>query len=266
MKKLSFIILSLCLIGTTTACKEKAAKEATSLALKPGQDPGKPAKKLTMVWLHHSTGDNLLKGGLRAALDANNIEFYDINYKEAKVDDYVIGDHTDPKDFPKNFNTEKYFNVIKAWELKGDKKQHDIIMFKSCYPASDIKSDAELEQYKKWYNSMLPTFKAHPDILFIGMSTPPRVRRNTKSDYATRARKWAKWVTTEYAKDVKNVQIFDLFNALAVAEGHTHANTLVPQFATDKWDSHPNHMAAKAVVRMFIPWFNRALRASGFAQ
>ncbi|MCK5799690.1 MAG: hypothetical protein KAI47_21015 [Deltaproteobacteria bacterium] len=245
------------------ACKEVATKEATSLSMDPGKDPGLAKTPLTMVWHHHSTGDRILQGGLLAALKADHIVFYDINYKEAKVGDYVIGDKTNPPDFPKNFNTSQYFDVIKSWELKDKKKQHDVIMFKSCYPASQIDSDAKLEAYKGYYKALLPMFKSHPDILFIAMSTPPLVRRDTKKANALRARRWAKWVTTVYAKDLKNVQVFDLFNALAIREGFKNANTLVPQFAHDKWDSHPNVAGAKAVTRMFIPWFNRALRAAG---
>lgn len=256
-------LFALGLLLSVGACKEKAAPEATSLSIDPGKDPGPPKKKLSLVWHHHSTGDRLLAGGLLAALKADNVDFYDINYKEATVDGYVIGDHTDPPDFPKNFNTPKYFDVIKSWELKGANKQHDIVMFKSCYPSSKIETDAKLAQYKAWYNSMLPTFKKHPEILFIAMSSPPLVRRDTKPEYAARARKWAKWVTTEYAKDVKNVKVFDLFDALAIREGKPHANTLVPQFATDKWDSHPSPAGAKAVTRLFIPWFNRIVREAG---
>ena len=56
-----------------------------SLSQSPGEDPGPPPTRLSMVWHHHSTGDDLLAGGLRAALDGNNIAFHDINYKEAKV-------------------------------------------------------------------------------------------------------------------------------------------------------------------------------------
>jgi hypothetical protein len=240
--------------------------DQTSRSLTPSADPGKPTQKLTMVWHHHSTGDSLLEGGLLAALKADNIDFYDINYKEAVVDGYVIGDHTDPPDFPKNFNTPKYFDVIKSWELKGDKKQHDIVMFKSCFPSSDIRDDAMLERYKGYYNSLLPTFKAHPEILFIAMSTPPLVKRETKPESAARARVWSKWVTGEWAKDVKNVKVFDLFNALAILEGKPDANTLVPQFAAGKDDSHPTPAGAQAVTRLFIPWFNRALREAGLVK
>jgi hypothetical protein len=246
--------------------KEVIPEDQTSLSLQPGADPGKPPRTLTMVWHHHSTGDSILEGGLLTALKANNVDFYDINYKEAVVDGYVIGDHTDPPDFPKNFTTPKYFDVIKGWELKGDKKQHDIIMFKSCFPASDIKDDAMLDQYKGYYNAILPVFKAHPDILFIAMSTPPLTKRETKPDRAARARTWAKWVTTEWAKDVRNVKVFDLFNALAVLDGKPEANTLVPQFAVGKADSHPSPAGAQAVTRLFIPWFNRAVREAGIVK
>ncbi len=235
----------------------------TSLVQSPGADPGKLTRPLTMVWHHHSTGDELLKGGLLEALKADGVELHEINYKQAVVDGYVIGDHTDPPDFPKNFNTPKYFDVIKGWGLKGDKKQHDLIMFKSCFPSANIKTDAMLEDYKKYYLSMLPTFKAHPDILFIAMSSPPLVKGETSAANAKRAREWAKWITTEYPKQAANVKVFDLFNALAVAEGKPNENTLVPQFATARDDSHPTRDGAQAVTRLFIPWFNRAVREAG---
>ena len=89
----------------------------TSLFLDPGPDPGKPGQRLTMVWHHHSTGEKILNGGLLDALSENNIDFYDLGYGDASVDGYVIGDHTDPPDFPKNFNTPEYFDTIKKWGL-----------------------------------------------------------------------------------------------------------------------------------------------------
>jgi len=238
-------------------------EDHTSLSLDPGKNPGPPTQQLTMVWHHHSTGDNLLQGGLLAALKKNNIDFYDINYKEAVKDKYVIGDHTDPPDFPKNFNTPKRFDVIKKWELPQGKLWHDIIMFKSCYPASNIKSDKMLQQYKDYYNALLPTFKKNPAILFIGMSTPPLVKWHTTPENATRARQWAKWLTTEYAPGAKNVRIFDIFNSLAILEGKKNENRMVPQFSTGKEDSHPSPAGAAAMTRMFMPWFNRILRETG---
>jgi hypothetical protein len=217
-----------------------------------------------MVWLHHSTGDVLLRGGLLDALKADGIRFYDINYEEARVDGYVIGDHTDIPDWPKTFNTPKFFNVVKTWELSGGQKQHDIVMFKSCFPNSDITSDAMLAEYKQHFNELLATIRANPDILFIGMSTPPLVHAKTTPAAANRARAFANWLTTEFARDVPNLKIFDLFDALAISADGPEANTLVPQFATNRQDSHPSREGARAVVRLFIPWFNRAVREAGF--
>jgi hypothetical protein len=258
----SVLCVALLLVG----CRGPVPDDHTSLGLDPGQDPGKPPRKLTMVWLHHSTGDRLLAGGLLAALVANNIGFYDINYEEAVVDGYVVGDHTDPPDFPKLFNTPRYLDVVRGWELKGDRKQHDVIMFKSCYPASDIESDRMLDQYKEYYAAMLPVFRANPGILFIPMSTPPRTTRRTTPQIAARARHFARWLSSVYAKDVRNVQVFDLFNALAIVEGKPNANTLAPQFAESATDSHPTPAGGRAVARMFIPWFNRAIREAGLVQ
>jgi hypothetical protein len=253
-------------LGVADCAKGSVPLDHTSLSLSPGADPGKPPQRLSMVWHHHSTGDSILNGGLLEALRADHIDFYDINYQEAVVDGYAIGDHTDPPDFPKNFNTPKYFEVIKRWELQDNKKPHDIVMFKSCFPASDIKDDAMLKNYQKWYLSLLPTFKNHPDILFIAMSTPPLVSQATTSDRAARARTWAKWITTEYAKNVKNVKVFDLFGALAILEGNPDQNTLASQFAAAKDDSHPTPAGAQAVTRMFIPWLNRAVREAGLVK
>jgi hypothetical protein len=260
-KRTLHMTLAFCAWG----CDRSVAQAATSLAADPGADPGKPPKALRMVWLHHSTGDRLLDGGLRAALQGAGYVFHDINYGEATVEGYCIGDHTDPPDFPGHFNNPRRFSTIAGWELPPGQK-HDVVMFKSCYPASDIDSEAKLEAYKGYYNSMLATFKAHPGTLFVAMSTPPLVRAATSAQAAARARRWAKWITTEYAKGVPNVKVFDLFDALAVREGHPQANTLVPEFATSRDDSHPSPAGARAVTRLFLPWLNRAVREAGLVK
>jgi len=249
----------------TVGCRASVPEEHTSLVRSPGADPGTPSRPLSMVWLHHSTGDRLLRGGLLEALKADRISFHDINYKEAVVDGYVVGDHTDVDDWPKTFNTPNLFDTVKRWELNGDKQHHDIVMFKSCYPNSNIKSEAQLQQYKQVFSSLLPTFQANPDVLFIAMSTPPLVKGNTTPEAASRARSWARWLTTEYAPGAKNVKVFDLFEALAIAEGRPDANTLVPQFASGRGDSHPSPEGARAVTRLFIPWLNRTAREAGLS-
>jgi hypothetical protein len=250
---------------TAMGCRDRIPDDSTSLARAPGIDPGKLPRTLSMVWLHHSTGDALLRGGLLDALRADGVSFHDINYGEAVVDGYVVGDHTDIPEWPKTFNTPRYFDVVRSWELPAGRGHHDIVMFKSCYPNSSISSDATLEEYKRVFRELLPTIRANPDILFIGMSTPPLVEAKTTPEAARRARAWAQWVTNEFARESKNLKVFDLFDALAVTADKPKANTLVPQFAKGSEDSHPSEEGARAVTRLFIPWFNRAVREAGFA-
>lgn len=230
---------------------------ALLLATGCGQSPDAPggasaaADPVTLVWLHHSTGDAILDGGLRQALQQAGVEFHDINYGEAEVEGYVIGDLTDPWDFPNTFNDPARLQVILGWELP-EGRTHDIVMFKSCFPASNIESDEMLEEYKGYYRSLLPTFRAHPDVLFVAMSTPPLVRGETTPENARRAREWSRWITTRYARDLPNVRVFDLFDALAVPEGRPGENTLEPRHAEGEWDSHPSREGAQAVTRRMV--------------
>ena len=100
------LCVALLALVALSGCRRAVPKEHTSLVQNPGKDPGPPSRRLSMNWLHHSTGQNILEGGLLLALKRNNVDFYDMFYGEGKADDgYVIGDHTDPPDFPKNFNT-----------------------------------------------------------------------------------------------------------------------------------------------------------------
>lgn len=250
--------------GCLAGC-DHAPRSQTSETRAPGPDPGRPAAKLSMVWLHHSTGDRLLAGGLRAAIKAAGVEFHDINYGQAKVDGYTIGDHTDPRHFPTLFNTPAYLRTLLTWEQSGG-RHHDVVMFKSCYPASNIDSKEKLRAYRSHYQSLLPIFRAHPRVLFVVMSTPPLVRAHTSAASAARARYWARWLATKYARDLPNVQVFDLFDALAIKEGNPHQNTLAPQFAEAPTDSHPSRAGAQAVARLWGPWFNRAVRAAGLVK
>ena len=267
------MLLSLSKFGTVARLdadavgyKPRVPEQHTSVARSPGVDPGKPSRPLSMVWLHHSTGDRLLRGGLLEALRADGVDFHDINYEEATSDGdgYVIGDHTDIPDWPRTFNTPASFDVVRSWELAGG-RQHDVVMFKSCYPNSRIASDARLEELKGHFDALLPTFAAHPDILFIPMSTPPLVKASTPPDAARRARTLSRWLTGEYPRDLKNLKVFDLFDALAITSGEAGGDTLAPQFATGLGDSHPSPEGARAVTRLFIPWFNRVVREAGLS-
>jgi hypothetical protein len=129
---------------------------------------------------------------------------------------------------------------------------HEVIAFKSCFPASDIWDAAELQQRKDWYLAMRDVFDAHPDHVFVVMSTPPLHRLATNADNAARARQFANWLkSSAYLDGHLNVVCFDLFDALANADdGSATANMLRYAFegSHDDSDSHPNAAANAAVA------------------
>lgn len=213
-----------------------------------------PARKLSFVFIHHSCGSNLLRDGLRELLTASNYEVHEAGYGDS------IGEHTDPGDFIKTF-CEQY-DEVKGWDLP-EGTEHDVIMFKSCYPACNIESDEMLQQYKDWYAPILEVFKQHPEKLFIPMSPPPLSPKweGFQADRAARARAFANWLKSEYGAGVTNVISFDLFGAIAGPE--TNGTREEYQRAERPGDSHPNQVANRSAADSFIPFINRAVRAAG---
>ena len=78
--------------------------------------------------------------------------------------------NTDPPDFPGLFSNSQ------SWQTIGDA---NIVIFKSCFPASDITSDQMLENYKSYYRQLYSVYAAHPQVLFVPLSTPPLLQVNT---------------------------------------------------------------------------------------
>ena len=220
-------------------------------------------KRYNFFFIHHSVGQNLwLRGPLIVELYKQNYMPFDMTYTEGKVDGYVIGDHTDIPDWPTDFNTPKYFQVMYTWELKAG-EHHDVMAFKSCFPNSNIDSDARLEEFKNHYRSLLPTFKAHPDTLFIPFSTPPLNPASTNKANAARARRLAEWLKYEYSAQLPNVIAFDFFDILANPPSHpTEPNMLKKEYRAGT-DSHPTKEGDQAVTAAFLPFLNAAMRAAG---
>ena len=195
--------------------------------------------QLRLFFLHHSTGRNLLEeGGAREHLDDINgakgtqhvLWDHDYNYIGlADVEGDLLGydysvpnDNTDPDGLHRLWTTN---NTARDSILS----RYDIIAFKSCYPASAIGSDAELEERKEWYREMRDFFDLHPEKIFVVMSQPPLHRLTTNTAEADRARAFADWLgTSEYLDGHPNVVYFDFFDYLAAADdGSATRNMLV---------------------------------------
>ena len=125
----------------------------------------------------------------------------------------------------------------------------EVIAFKSCFPNSAITDTAMLNQYKTWYLEMRSYFDAHPEKLFVVMSTPPLHRLATNTAEASNARAFANWLKSPtYLSGHPNIVCFDLFDYFAGAD-----NFLKYEYEGDHAsdDSHPNAAANETVGPIF---------------
>ncbi len=227
---------------------------------------GGPAAELTnLFFLHHSTGNGLIEGGdMRGVIDTCNtdnstaFEFWDHGYNSEGLRDAdgvwtgtsydIPGDNTDPDGLHALWTTS---NAARTAILAN----HEVIAFKSCFPASAITTPQMLDRYKAWYREMRDFFDTRPDRLFVVMSTPPLHRLATNLSEADRARAFADWLSSDqYLAGHPNVVCFDLFDALAGSDdGSVRRNMLLWDYegSHSSSDSHPNALANQTVGPAF---------------
>jgi len=218
-----------------------------------------------LFFLHHSTGNGLIEGGdMRGVIDTYNtdngtaFDFWDHGYNAEGLRDAdgawtgagydIPGDNTDPDGLHTLWTTS---NAARTAILAN----HEVIAFKSCFPASAITTPQMLDQYKAWYREMRDFFDTRPDRLFVVMSTPPLHRLATNLSEADRARAFADWLSSDqYLAGHPNVVCFDLFDALAQPDdGSVRRNMLLWDYegSHSSSDSHPNALANQTVGPAF---------------
>jgi hypothetical protein len=225
-------------------------------------NPNPPSGTVKLVFIHHSCGENWLddwSGGLGTALGNNNYFVSDSNYgwgpPDADLGYGTIGDHTDIGHWYNWFvgsHRDTYLNALYAlsdrnsgyprW-LTDPGGENEIIMFKSCYPNSNLKGDPDdpptvgsnpLRGEGSWsdhhtvgnakgiYNDILEFFRTRQDKLFVVITAPP-VQDET---YAANARAFNNWLVNDWLADYPyhNVAVFDFFNVLTTNGGDPDTN------------------------------------------
>jgi len=220
-----------------------------------------------MIFIHHSVGDALLTyGGLADSLRGMGILVKGATYGDE------IGNRTDMCDWlPKFQNDMNRILTFKAHPdiYYQDGKTNDIVMFKSCFPNSDIDAEGTAPgdpvaraqttaNYKALFESLKEQLKKYPDKLFIYMTAPPLVPEATKPENAKRAREFNNWLVQDFAPryyretGLNNFAVFDLFDALAGTD-----NYLKKEYRLGDGDnSHPNAIGDKAAAKIFMDFFH----------
>jgi hypothetical protein len=252
------------------------------------------ADKIRVIFLHHSTGGNLIRDGRareRFASADPRIEFWDHGYDPAGLRGllrvhafldrpevglrdgagrlqlstwHVPNNNTDPDGLAVLFQQPVTTPPQNALSRLLD---FDVIIFKSCYPVTAIKDDAQLETYQQYYRTIRDTIDRFPEKLFIPMTPPPLRASLTTPEQAARARQFADWMTSDaFTGGRENIAVYDFFDALAApASDLTNANTLQPRFCLpDPNDSHPNRTANEQTVDSWVNFVVAAIREAAF--
>ena len=242
---------------------------------------------VNLVFIHHSVGTNWLGDGLTTSLNASGYHVADITYGWTGGSGTPYGDYTDTDDWPTWFDNTVMNLVYPETDATAAVNTIDpapgentVIMFKSCYPNSDV--GVGIDDEKAIYNSLIPYFEAHPDKMFVLCTPPPMATISTPQE----TRELCGWLTDRgggWLKDLTtgNVFVFDMYNVLTHPDAHhrmsggveTYAfepgfNTLHPDYHS-AGDDHPNTLANTKLTGEFVPlldhWYAEFAVTSGIA-
>jgi hypothetical protein len=246
---ISFILLPL---GASINSYEKSTLPKPNSYQIPVDNPNPPDSPVRLIFIHHSTGGYWLAddwGHLGIELANNNYFVSDTNYSWGPED---IGDRTDIGHWWSWFRSDSSQYYMDAlYEESGQTDQfgsytrlpdnpdpdgeNQIILFKSCFPNSDVKGvqsdpippiennllrgldfSSTYHTYanvKGIYIDLLNYFVLHPEKLFVLIVTPPL----TSDTYTENARALSNWLVNDWLDNypLYNVAVFDYFNVLS---------------------------------------------------
>jgi len=285
----------------TIALAASLALGAPAAALAATLDPSRPSSPVKLVFIHHSTGEAWLGTSLGAALRDANYFVSDTNYGWGPD---LIGNRTDVGDWWTWFRGPSAGTYTAALYAEYGQNcgyarlatdpggANRIVMFKSCFPNSDVggsradaippidanplkgmgTSNLTVGNAKGIYLDFLEYAKLHPEKLFVLVVSPPLREQDTNATCAANARALADWLVDPqgwlagYPRH--NVTAFDYYTVLTgghhrVVEGalvHTAGPTNYLAYPKQD-DSHPSDEGHALATADFVPLLNAAYHA-----
>ncbi len=249
------------------------------------------------LFIHHSCGSNWLSDGLHDSLLSKPYvhERNDITYGTDLTPDIgrpdslapTPGDKTDMNHWLYWFND--YLESIKIHGCADG--VNNIIMFKSCYPTSDVVSDGTepgnpfsstktITNYKSIfrkldggtytnngniYYPLEDIFAQNPQTLFIICTAPPLHQSASSDINGYRVRTFNDWLSNQWIDSYDaeypnhdNVMVYDWFDFLATGISETPPNRLKTEYGGTSGDSHPNTFANQESTTHFSPLLDSA--------
>jgi hypothetical protein len=262
--RITFVLLSIFILAVS--CKKDSGEDG-----------------INIIYLHHSTG-NVIWEGRSASTLVNRIKR--MSWRAGKLleregqlsrsikkhnringTNYRIERLAFPKDKPYGWDNYPY-DYYNIWvKNAGDNpymeeptleiltRDYDVIIFKHCFPASNIKADLDsadinsdirtLSNYKLQYNALKEKMKKFPENRFILFTGAVQVKSKILEEEALRATEFNKWVLDEWDTPDDNIYLWDLYRLQT--EGGLYFKD---EYAVSATDSHPNEEFAARVCEL----------------
>ncbi len=234
-----------------------------------------PEDAYKIIFLHHSTGNNIWQGNTSGNNKLKNIfnkvnavpEWFN-NYNANNGTNYYIKEQTFPKDKP--YGWQNYpFDYYNIWVKNAGEEmfkeeptleilteEFDLIIFKHCFPVSKILADSiepdinsklkTLENYKLQYVALKDKMLQFPGTKFLVWTGAVMVEAKLNPDQARRTKEFFDWVRNEWDTDGDNIFIWDFYEIETGGELF-----LKVENARNKYDSHLNEVFAGQVAPLF---------------
>ncbi len=222
-------------------------------------------KECKILFLHHSTGAIIYKGGSSGILAQQEVPKWFNNYNKKNGTSYKITEQEFPKSQPYGWNNYPYdyYNIwvkhagnqpyLEEPTLEMLTKEYNVIIFKHCFPGSNILEDLDnadidspekrLGNYKLQYQALKQKLTQFPEVKFIVWTGAALIEAQTTPENAARAREFSEWVKNEWDTNGDNIYVWD-FRELET-EGGLY---LKKEYASSSGDSHPGKDFAKTVA------------------
>lgn len=235
----------------------------------------KPSSDRTykIIFLHHSTGWTIYQAGkqpnvLYRKLFKNQafVPQWFRKYNQANNTNYQITEQFFPKKEPYGWSNYPY-DYYNIWvknagpdyymdepTLEILTKQYDMIVFKHCFPVSNIDEDTgqpdinspekRLENYKLQYQALKNKLLEFPNTKFLLWTGAVQVEGKITKEQALRTKAFVDWVLNEWDVPGDNIFLWDFYKL--ETEGDLF---LKKENATNSADSHPGKtFAEKAAI------------------
>lgn len=219
-----------------------------------------PADATNVLFLHHSTGENVWNGGVQDVVDSyNDAHGTDYNVLERWFPHPPYPDNeNDPYDFWKVWVDASGEDTYEGQEtLEQLTEAYDVIVWKNCYLASDLEPDTgapdvasprkTVANHKLQLLALRRKMHEFPDTTFLVWTVPPKVAGETTPEIARRAQRLVAWQRGVWDQPGDNVYLWD-YQALAT-EGGLY---LTDDHATGPADSHPDEEFSAEVAPLFV--------------